>query len=87
MNKLNTYLFCWCAFMGMAITASFPALGDAASAENSLKELITKYAMSIDRADTTIADEIFSNAPEVTFIHPRGEERGRKQIEDDLYKN
>jgi len=34
-----------------------------------------------------MAEQLFSAAPDVTFIHPRGEEHGRAQIQADLYTN
>jgi ketosteroid isomerase-like protein len=60
---------------------------EANAEDQTLKHLIATYAISIDKADVQMADQIFSNAPEVTFIHPRGEEHGRAQIEADLYQN
>ena len=53
----------------------------------SIRHIIQTYAASIDRADTAIADQIWSNGPEVTFIHPLGEEHGRAQIEEDVYRH
>src|SRR5579885_2766734 len=52
-----------------------------------LKHLIETYASSIDAADTKLADEIWSDAPEVLFIHPLGEAHGRAQIEGEIYRN
>ena len=49
--------------------------------------MIAAYAKSIDGADTKMAEQLFSAAPDVTFIHPRGEEHGRAQIQADLYTN
>ena len=44
-----------------------------------IEQLIASYAASIDRADTNLAKQIWSVGPEVTFIHPRGEEHERDQ--------
>ncbi len=52
-----------------------------------LKHLIETYATSIDAADAKLADEIWSDAPEVLFIHPLGEAHGRAQIEAEIYRN
>ena len=49
-----------------------------------IRQLMSRYFTSIDRADTNMAETIF--APDATFIHPRGEDRGRAQIESDLYR-
>ncbi len=51
-----------------------------------LGRLIKTYTLSIDRADTALADQIWSNSPEVSFIHPLGEEHGRAQVEQDVYQ-
>ena len=71
----------------LALFAVLPALAGTDTNTDAIKQLIATYATSIDRADTTLADELFSDAPEVTFIHPLGEEHGRAQIEADVYQN
>ncbi len=63
------------------------AAKDASSDAQKIEHLIATYARSIDGADTNLADQIWSDTPEVSFIHPRGEERGRAQIEADVYRN
>lgn len=86
-EKLKVRLSYCCAFVAMAFMTASATFTENSSSEQALKELIAEYATSIDRADAAIADELFSNGPEVTFIHPLGEERGRKQIKEDVYKN
>lgn len=61
------------------------AAGYAESDSQAIERLINLYVTSIDRADAQMAEEVFSNAPEVSFIHPRGEERGRAGIQANLY--
>jgi hypothetical protein len=36
----------------------------------------------IDAADLVLADKIWSHAPEVIFIDPRGTERGLQEVKD-----
>jgi ketosteroid isomerase-like protein len=60
--------------------------GNAEDDVQAIQRLIAMYATSIDRADTQLAEQIFSNGPEVSFIHPRGEERGRAAIEANVYR-
>lgn len=67
-------------------------LGLSAAAETNtdtqlIRQLIARYAASIDRADTSMAEQIWSHASGVTFIHPLGEEHGLAQIEADVYRN
>jgi ketosteroid isomerase-like protein len=75
------------ALLMMAASAGLPAVADTETDTQTLRDLVVTYARSIDSADTKLAERIFSAAPEVTFIHPRGEEHGRDQIEADLYNN
>ena len=73
--------------MIMAFGVAMPAVADTDADTQAIKNLIAAYATSIDRADTKSADRLFSNAPEVTFIHPLGEAHGRDQIEANVYRN
>jgi ketosteroid isomerase-like protein len=52
----------------------------------SIRGMIAKYAKSIDGADTTLAGEIWSKSPGVSFIHPRGHERGWEQVKRNVYE-
>lgn len=72
------------AVVSFAVSSS-PADTDADTHE--IERLIQTYAQSIDRADTNLAEQIWSDAAEVSFIHPRGEEHGRAQIEADVYRD
>jgi ketosteroid isomerase-like protein len=85
-NTKTAFSYC-CGLLLMAFAGSSPVMPGSPSGDTAVKDLIAKYAISIDRADTALAEELFSDGPEVTFIHPRGEEHGRKQIEEDVYKN
>ncbi|HXN23189.1 MAG TPA: nuclear transport factor 2 family protein [Candidatus Dormibacteraeota bacterium] len=88
MNKTKTRLaYGSCALLVGALFVGLPAAADTHADTQAIQNLIAAYATSIDRADTTSADRLFSNAPEVTFIHPRGEEHGRDQIEANVYQN
>jgi ketosteroid isomerase-like protein len=49
--------------------------------------MIAKYAESIDAADTTLASQIWSDSPEVSFIYPRGHEHGLEQIKQNVYRH
>jgi hypothetical protein len=47
-----------------------------ASEENEIRELISKYARSVDEADTTLASQVCLDSPQASFIHPLGHEHG-----------
>jgi ketosteroid isomerase-like protein len=50
-----------------------------------IKELIAKYAESIDNADTVLGGRLFSHSPEVSFIQPRGHQHGWNEIQHQIY--
>jgi ketosteroid isomerase-like protein len=50
-----------------------------------IERLIAKYARSVDDADTTLAAEVWSQSPDVSFIHPLGHEHGFSQIAQNVY--
>lgn len=60
---------------------------DTNAGTHEIEQLIQSYAQSIDHADTNLAEQVWSNADEVSFIHPRGEEHGLAQIEADVYRD
>jgi ketosteroid isomerase-like protein len=51
-----------------------------------IKNLIAKYAKSVDDADTALAAKVWSDSPDVSFIHPRGHERGWKEVKENVYE-
>ena len=50
-----------------------------------IERIIAKYARSVDAADTDLAAQIWSQSPDVSFIHPRGREYGFDQIKQNVY--
>jgi ketosteroid isomerase-like protein len=52
-----------------------------------LRNVINEYAKSVDSLDLSLARKVWSAGPEVTFIHPRGTERGLEQILQNFYGN
>jgi ketosteroid isomerase-like protein len=64
-----------------------PAKTDRASDKNEIRELISKYARSIDGADTTLASQVWLDSPDVSFIHPLGHEHGFEQIKENMYRH
>jgi hypothetical protein len=58
--------------------------GDAADILQ-IQELLKNYALSVDKVDLDLANHVWSHAPEVKFIHPRGTERGLEAVEKNFY--
>lgn len=87
-NKKNGRNFASrCALVLVAVATALPLFAQMNSDETQIRVLIGEYAKTIDRADAASAEKIFSNAPEVTFIHPLGEDRGQRQIIKHVIQN
>jgi ketosteroid isomerase-like protein len=54
---------------------------------NAIRNLIEKYAKSVDGADTALAAEVWLDSPDVSFIHPLGHEHGFEQIKQNVYQH
>ena len=74
--------------LGSAIAAAgAQGSGPAPSSDQSaIRSLINTYAKSVDAADTALASTVWASTPEVSFIHPRGHERGWDAIKTNLYE-
>ena len=67
-----------------------PVSGDSQASDSSgtseeIKSLISKYAKSIDAADTNLASQVWWDSSEASFIHPLGHEHGFEQIKENVY--
>jgi ketosteroid isomerase-like protein len=58
--------------------------GDAASIQQ-IEALIGQYAQSVNKLDLDLARRVWSSAPEVSFIYPRGTEYGLDSILNNVY--
>jgi len=67
-------------------TNSTPSTGVPATIQE-LQNVIDDYAKSVNSLDLTLARKVWSTAPEVTFIHPGGTERGLQQVLHNFYEN
>jgi len=55
------------------------------SDESEIREIISKYAKSVDEADPALASQVWLDSPDVSFIHPVGHEHGFDQIKENIY--
>lgn len=53
--------------------------------ESAIKQLIEDYKVSINKADTLLGAKVWADMPEVSFIHPRGHEKGWNGVKDNFY--
>ncbi len=82
-----------CPPEGMPPTDRKPQVGAGVArqdAEPAIRNLIAKYAGAVyansgDAVDTTLASTVWAHTPEVSFIHPRGHERGWDAIKVNFY--
>ena len=51
-----------------------------------VRSQLQKYLESINRADATLAESVWATTPAVSFIHPRGTERGWMQVKQNFYQ-
>jgi len=51
-----------------------------------IKQVLEDYKTSINLADTTLASTFWLTTPEVSFIHPRGHEKGWEGIKSGIYE-
>jgi len=87
--RLWSLLVCTILLFGAAAnsqTNSTPPT-DAPATIQELQNVIDDYAKSVNSLDLTLARKVWSTAPEVTFIHPGGTERGLQQVLHNFYGN
>jgi len=51
-----------------------------------IKQILENYKKSINLADTTLAATFWLTSPEVSFLHPRGHEKGWEEIKSGIYE-
>jgi uncharacterized protein (TIGR02246 family) len=51
-----------------------------------ITSLVTRYAQSIDAADTKRGADIWENTEDVSFIHPLGHEHGWEAVKSNVYE-
>lgn len=56
------------------------------SDETAIRSLIATYARAADAADTNLASTIWASTPDVSFIYPRGHQRGWNAVKTQFYE-
>jgi ketosteroid isomerase-like protein len=72
------------AVLGLLPAAALLQAADDAG-RGEIAALIRKYAASVNAADPNLAAEVWSDSPDVSFIHPLGWEHGLAQIKQNVY--
>jgi ketosteroid isomerase-like protein len=86
MTGKSCLLFCLIFAVAVSIDAFAQNTGDPAHID-SIQHLIADYAKAVDTADVKLVAEIWSNSPEVSFIHPLGHEHGLDQVEQNVFRH
>jgi hypothetical protein len=73
------------AAFGPRLAAQKIAVDDQSAAKAEIRSQVNRYMQSIDDADTRLGATVWSPTPDVTFIEPRGHERGWDQIAEVVY--
>jgi ketosteroid isomerase-like protein len=60
---------------------------DSKAEENDIRQLVVKYARSVDEADIGLAAQVWLDSPGVSFIHPLGHEHGFDEIKENIYRH
>jgi len=74
----------------VAAAVSMDVAGQAGGAQadvDSIRRLIAEYAKAVDTADVALVRQIWSNSPEVSFIHPQGHEHGLDQVAQNVFRH
>lgn len=58
-----------------------------AAATLQIQKLLSDYARSVNNMDTALAAKIWATKDSISFIHPRGHEKGWQQVKDNFYVN
>ena len=74
----------------LAAAVSFDIAGQTSGAQgdiDKIQHLIAEYAKAVDTADVMLVREIWSNSPDVSFIHPLGHEHGIDQVAENVFRH
>jgi ketosteroid isomerase-like protein len=80
-----TFRLAYLAILVSVVLCGAAAAQRTGSDEEQIREVLQKYATSVDNADVVLASEIWSHDPGVTFIYPLGTAHGFQQIADQVY--
>ncbi len=69
----------------LALIASLWVSAQPAADRQKIEHLIADYSKSVSAADTTLAAQVWSPSPDVSFIHPLGHEHGFEQVKQNVY--
>lgn len=76
--------------IGLTAALAFAASGQNTGAPadtESIEHLIADYAVAVDTADVKLVAQVWSDSPEVSFIHPLGHEHGLEQVEQNVFRH
>lgn len=75
MKKIVTFLF----------VCVFSIISFAQTAEDDIKKVLDDYAMILESLDMELAEKVWATQDDISFIQPRGHQKGWQQIRDNFY--
>jgi uncharacterized protein (TIGR02246 family) len=74
--------------LGSSLVAAAPPVSSAPEGadQSAIRQVLATYVKAVDTADAELAATIWADLPEVSFIHPRGHERGLEAIRTGVYE-
>jgi ketosteroid isomerase-like protein len=74
-------------FSGAQSHGATSAHAGAGTSSDGIRQMVAKYAESVNNSDTGLAAKVWMNSPDVSFIHPLGHEHGFDQIKQNVYEH
>lgn len=74
------------AFIKTTLIIALMVVGSVSRADNSeIQQVLDRYVTSINTLDMDLAGQIWSQSEDVSFIQPRGHQKGWKQVKENFY--
>jgi ketosteroid isomerase-like protein len=70
----------------IAISDGGAAQGQDSTDQKAVRGQVQNYVESINKGDTALGARVWATTPDVSFIHPRGTERGWEQVKQNFYE-
>jgi ketosteroid isomerase-like protein len=83
--KIKQFLLMTLAILTIHLSYGQTSNVNSASDTASINKLLRDYATSVNTMDTLLAAKIWAVNDSISFIHPRGHEKGWQQVRENFY--
>jgi len=73
------------SIIALLLLSMFSCISHAQSAEEQVQALLNDYATVVKTLDMELAEKIWATQDDISFIQPRGHQKGWTQIRDNFY--